>query len=98
MTKQIPHFINGQRTAGESKRTADVLNPSTGQVPLADFDVIVLPSGSYDGTISDGLVADLRSWVAGGGTLVTIAEAMGISDAELYDRTINLREIARGNQ
>ncbi len=29
---QIPHFINGQRTAGLSTRTADVMNPNTGQV------------------------------------------------------------------
>ena len=29
---QIPHFINGQRTAGQSTRTADVMNPNTGQV------------------------------------------------------------------
>src|SRR5271165_7487828 len=32
MTRQIPHFIDGQRTAGQSSRTADVFNPSTGQV------------------------------------------------------------------
>ena len=32
MTTQISHFINGQRTAGQSKRTADVMNPNTGQV------------------------------------------------------------------
>src|SRR6478609_7827037 len=32
MTTQIPHFIDGQRTNGSSTRTADVLNPSTGQV------------------------------------------------------------------
>ena len=32
MTTQIPHFIDGQRTAGQSKRTADVMNPSTGEV------------------------------------------------------------------
>ncbi len=39
MTTLIPHFIDGQRTAGTSTRTADVLNPSTGevqaQVPMA---------------------------------------------------------------
>src|SRR5882757_2301494 len=39
MTTQIPHFIDGRRTAGQSARTADVLNPSTGevqaQVPMA---------------------------------------------------------------
>ena len=32
MTNQIQHFINGKRTAGESTRTADVMNPSTGSV------------------------------------------------------------------
>ncbi|KUI33901.1 methylmalonate-semialdehyde dehydrogenase [Mycobacterium sp. IS-1496] len=32
MTNQIQHFINGKRTAGESTRTADVMNPSTGAV------------------------------------------------------------------
>src|SRR6201993_2106943 len=32
MTRQIPHFIDGKRTAGLSGRTADVFNPSTGQV------------------------------------------------------------------
>ncbi|MGH7291516.1 MAG: CoA-acylating methylmalonate-semialdehyde dehydrogenase, partial [Myxococcota bacterium] len=39
MTAQISHFIDGQRVAGQSGRTADVLNPSTGevqaQVPMA---------------------------------------------------------------
>ncbi|MET0454999.1 MAG: CoA-acylating methylmalonate-semialdehyde dehydrogenase [Mycobacterium sp.] len=32
MTTQIPHFIDGKRTDGTSGRTADVLNPSTGEV------------------------------------------------------------------
>ncbi|BCI51893.1 methylmalonate-semialdehyde dehydrogenase (acylating) [Mycolicibacterium litorale] len=32
MTTQIQHFINGKRTSGESTRTADVMNPSTGAV------------------------------------------------------------------
>src|SRR5258708_19208132 len=32
MTTQISHFINGQRTAGQSSRTADVMDPNTGQV------------------------------------------------------------------
>ncbi|WP_422749407.1 CoA-acylating methylmalonate-semialdehyde dehydrogenase [Mycobacterium sp. WMMD1722] len=48
MTRQIQHFINGKRSNGESSRTADVLNPSTGavqaQVPLgsrADVDAAV---------------------------------------------------------
>ncbi|MBJ7341105.1 CoA-acylating methylmalonate-semialdehyde dehydrogenase [Mycolicibacterium sp.] len=44
MTTQIPHFIDGQRTDGQSGRTADVLNPSTGevqaQVPMASTDEV----------------------------------------------------------
>lgn len=32
MTTQIPHFINGERSTLASTRTADVLNPSTGEV------------------------------------------------------------------
>lgn len=32
LTRQIPHFIDGKRTAGQSTRTADVFNPSTGEV------------------------------------------------------------------
>jgi malonate-semialdehyde dehydrogenase (acetylating) / methylmalonate-semialdehyde dehydrogenase len=32
MTAEIPHFIDGQRTAGQSGRTAEVFDPNTGQV------------------------------------------------------------------
>lgn len=54
MTTQIPHFINGQRTAGQSKRTADVLNPNTGEVqaklPLASAaDVDAAVAGAIEG-------------------------------------------------
>src|SRR6202000_688866 len=48
MTTQISHFIDGKRTAGQSARTADVFNPSTGhvqaKVPMAsraDIDAAV---------------------------------------------------------
>jgi malonate-semialdehyde dehydrogenase (acetylating)/methylmalonate-semialdehyde dehydrogenase len=32
MTTHIPHFVDGQRTAGQSQRTADVFDPNTGEV------------------------------------------------------------------
>lgn len=48
MTTQISHFIDGQRTAGQSTRSADVFDPNTGQiqakVPMAgksDIDAAV---------------------------------------------------------
>src|SRR6202051_540175 len=48
MTREVPHFINGQRTTGQSARTADVFDPNTGQVqakvPMAsgaDIDAVV---------------------------------------------------------
>ena len=40
MTTQIPHYINGQRTNGQSQRTADVFDPNTGRVQA------VVPMGS----------------------------------------------------
>ena len=40
MTTQISHFINGQRTAGQSTRTADVMDPNTGQVQAKGADGI----------------------------------------------------------
>ncbi|MEU0495331.1 CoA-acylating methylmalonate-semialdehyde dehydrogenase [Mycobacterium sp. NPDC006124] len=44
MTTQIPHFVDGRRVEGTSGRTADVLNPSTGevqaQVPLASAEEV----------------------------------------------------------
>src|SRR6202162_373493 len=52
MTTYIPHFIDGRRTAGRSKRTADVYNPNTGQVrarvsmgSAADIDAAVAVAG-----------------------------------------------------
>jgi hypothetical protein len=45
------------------------------RVDLADFDVIVLPSGNYGTSIGSDLVRRLKDWVSTGGTLVTIAEA-----------------------
>jgi malonate-semialdehyde dehydrogenase (acetylating) / methylmalonate-semialdehyde dehydrogenase len=40
MTTHVPHYINGQRTGGQSQRTADVFDPNTGQVQA------VVPMGS----------------------------------------------------
>src|SRR5882757_4128247 len=60
MTTQIPHFIDGRRTAGQSARTADVLNPSTGevqaQVPMAS-------SAEVDAAVAIAVKAQ-KEWAA----------------------------------
>src|SRR6202000_910898 len=59
MTTQISHFIDGKRTAGQSARTADVFNPSTGhvqaKVPMAsraDIDAAVAFAGELAEVLS----------------------------------------------
>jgi hypothetical protein len=52
-----------------------VRTASFARAVLADFDVVVLPSGNYNGEIGEPLLARLKDWIRGGGTLVTIAEA-----------------------
>jgi malonate-semialdehyde dehydrogenase (acetylating) / methylmalonate-semialdehyde dehydrogenase len=60
MTTQISHFIDGQRVAGQSGRTADVLNPSTGevqaQVPMAS-------SAEVDAAVAVAVEAQ-KEWAA----------------------------------
>lgn len=48
---------------------------SLGRARLADFDVIVLPSGNYGDAINSGLLTRLKDWARGGGTLITLGEA-----------------------
>jgi hypothetical protein len=42
---------------------------------LADFDVIVLPSGNYGAVFGEAELDRLRLWMSRGGTLVTLAES-----------------------
>ncbi|WP_454788725.1 CoA-acylating methylmalonate-semialdehyde dehydrogenase [Mycolicibacterium lutetiense] len=60
MTTQIPHFINGQRTTAGSTRTADVLNPSTGEVQAQ----VALASVADVDTAVAGAVEAQREWAA----------------------------------
>ncbi|MEX2465345.1 MAG: M14 family zinc carboxypeptidase [Gemmatimonadota bacterium] len=57
------------------QRTTAVRTSTLGSVPLADYDVVVFPSGNYSGAVSDALVDDLRDWVSSGGTLITMANS-----------------------
>ena len=54
MTTQIPHFIDGRRSNLGSTRTADVMNPSTGEVQsqvlmasAADVDTAMTLGANY---------------------------------------------------
>jgi hypothetical protein len=48
---------------------------SLGEVPLHEYDVLVLPEGDYRRVLDEDGVARLRAWLRAGGTLVTLGEA-----------------------
>ena len=48
---------------------------SLGRANFNDYDVIVLPSGNYSGSINEGMLNRIKDWLRAGGTLITIAEA-----------------------
>jgi hypothetical protein len=52
-----------------------VRSGSLGRANLADYDVIVLPSGNYAGVIGDAVLNRVKDWIRAGGTLITLAEA-----------------------
>ncbi|WP_125079768.1 CoA-acylating methylmalonate-semialdehyde dehydrogenase [Mycobacterium sp. P7213] len=60
MSTQIPHFIDGHRIVGTSRRTTDVFDPNTGRVqatlPLAN-------TADVDAAVA-GAVAAQRDWAA----------------------------------
>ena len=60
MTTQIPHFIDGQRTAGQSQRTTDVYNPNTGQVQAQ---VPMASAADIDAAVAVAVEAQ-REWAA----------------------------------
>lgn len=60
MTTQIPHFINGQRTTAGSTRSADVLNPSTGEVQAQ---VALASAADVDAAVA-GAVEAQKEWAA----------------------------------
>ena len=65
---------------------------SLGRAELADFDVIVFPSGNYSGEVGSGLLGELRSWMSNGGTLITMANSTTwATRAELLSTTVERR-------
>ena len=60
MTTQIPHFIDGQRSELASTRTADVLNPSTGEVQAQ---VLLASAADVDTAVASAVEAQ-KEWAA----------------------------------
>lgn len=49
---------------------------SLGSQDLSDYDVLILPSGSYRDALDDEGRTRVRQWIAGGGRLVAIGQAL----------------------
>jgi malonate-semialdehyde dehydrogenase (acetylating)/methylmalonate-semialdehyde dehydrogenase len=60
MTAQIRHYIDGERTSGQSQRTADVFNPNTGQVQAV---VSMASRGDVDAAVAVAVEAQ-KEWGA----------------------------------
>ncbi|KUH84903.1 CoA-acylating methylmalonate-semialdehyde dehydrogenase [Mycobacterium sp. IS-1556] len=60
MSTQIPHFIDGKRTTGQSSRTADVFNPSTGEVQAQ---VAMASAADVDSAVAGAAEAQ-KAWAA----------------------------------
>ncbi len=60
MTPQIPHFIDGRRATLASTRTADVFNPSTGEVAAQ---VLLASAADVDTAVASAVEAQ-REWAA----------------------------------
>ena len=60
MTTQIQHFINGQRTSAGSTRTANVMNPSTGEVQAQ---VLMASAADVDAAVAGAAEAQ-KEWAA----------------------------------
>ncbi|AKS35674.1 CoA-acylating methylmalonate-semialdehyde dehydrogenase [Mycolicibacterium goodii] len=60
MTTKIQHFINGRRTDAGSTRTADVMNPSTGEVQAQ---VLLASAADVDAAVAGAAEAQ-KQWAA----------------------------------
>lgn len=77
------------------QRVSAVRVATLGNVDLARFDVIVLPSGNYTQAIAGPTLERLKDWVSAGGTLVTMGEASRWATREgvwLLETTLQLKD------
>jgi hypothetical protein len=57
--------------------TVAVRASSLGRAELSDYDVLVFPSGNYAESVGSGLLDEIRNWMSGGGTVITMAGSTG---------------------
>jgi len=57
------------------QRVTLVRGASLGRTILSDYDVLVFPSGSYEGVVGRGLLDRIRMWLRDGGTLITLGQS-----------------------
>jgi hypothetical protein len=77
------------------QKVTAVRTASLGRVNLADYDVVVLPSGNFADHISGAVLARLKDWIRLGGTLITLADATrwaATSGAGLLDTNALLKD------
>ena len=58
-----------------AQRTTVVRAGRIGRTVLADYDVIVFPSGNYGRVVGSDLVSRLQQWMRDGGTLITVGRS-----------------------
>lgn len=68
---EIWHFFDQQLHYPVHLLNAGDIN----QLDSESYNVLVLPSGSYESILTDGAIADISAWVQEGGTLISIGQA-----------------------
>jgi len=66
---------------------------SLARANLSDYDVIILPAGSYGTALGEPLLSRVREWTRSGGTLITLGEASRwAATANLLSTSTELRD------
>jgi hypothetical protein len=73
MVGHIWHYFDQQINYPVSLINRDDL----GYVDMSEYDVMIIPSGSYGETFNESGLNDLKEWIRGGGTLIAMEGANG---------------------